>query len=75
MHGRLSAQAHDVRGLLADIVRSATGDATQTRVRIFRVPFEVNVRLDHIARRYITGHKKRIGLQGSVFTTLRAEFL
>jgi len=49
-------------------------DATETRVRIVKVPFEVNVRLDPIARRYITGHKKKIDLRGPVFTTVRAEF-
>ena len=50
-------------------------DATETRVRIVKVPFEVNVRLDPISQRYITGHKKKkIDLRGSVFTTVRAEF-
>jgi len=49
-------------------------DATETRVRIVKVPFEVNVRLDPIAQRYITGHKKKIDLRGLVFTTVRAEY-
>jgi O-phosphoseryl-tRNA synthetase len=60
----------------ADIeAASATGDATETRVRIVKVPSEVNVRLDPIAQRYITSHKKKIDLRGPVFTTVRAEFL
>ena len=50
-------------------------DATETRVCIVKVPSEVNVRLDPIAQRYITGHKKKIDLRGPVFTTVRAEFL
>jgi O-phosphoseryl-tRNA synthetase len=59
----------------ADIeAASATGDASQTRVRIVKVPSEVNVRLDPMAQRYITGHKKKIDLRGPVFTTVRAEF-
>ena len=50
-------------------------DATKTRVRIVKVPSEVNVRLDPIAQRYITGHKKEIDLRRLVFTTVRAEFM
>ena len=50
-------------------------DATETRVRIVKVPSEVNLRLDPIAQRYITAHKKKIDPRGPVFTTVRAEFL
>ncbi|WP_094227191.1 O-phosphoserine--tRNA ligase [Methanolobus psychrotolerans] len=44
----------------------------ETRVRIVKVPSEINIRLEPIAQRYITSNKKKIDIRGPVFTTVRA---
>lgn len=45
------------------------------RVRIVKVPSEVNVKIGPTAQRYITGKNKKIDLRGPVFTSVKAEFL
>ncbi|MCG7853073.1 MAG: O-phosphoserine--tRNA ligase, partial [Methanosarcinaceae archaeon] len=45
----------------------------ETRVRIVKVPSEINIRLEPLAQRYITSNKKKIDIRGPVFTTVRAE--
>ncbi|ABE51866.1 O-phosphoserine--tRNA ligase [Methanococcoides burtonii] len=45
----------------------------ETRVRIVKVPSEINIKLDPLAQRYITGKKQKIDIRGPVFTTVRAE--
>ncbi len=45
----------------------------ESRVRIVKVPSEINVKLDELSQRYITGKKKKIDIRGPVFTTVRAE--
>jgi O-phosphoseryl-tRNA synthetase len=49
------------------------GSGCETRVRIIKVPSEINIRIDPIAQRYITGLKKKIDTRGPVFTTVRME--
>ncbi len=44
----------------------------ETRVRIVKVPSEINIRLEPLAQRYITSNKKKIDIRGPVFTTVRA---
>ncbi|MCG2727782.1 MAG: O-phosphoserine--tRNA ligase [Candidatus Methanoperedenaceae archaeon] len=51
------------------------GSASETRVRIIKVPSEINIRIDPIAQRYITGNKKKIDMRGPVFTTVRMEII
>jgi len=51
------------------------GSGCETRVRIIKVPSEINVRIDPIAQRYITGNKKKIDTRGPVFTTVRMEIV
>ena len=51
------------------------GEGSETRVRIIKVPSEINIRLDPIAQRYITGLKKKIDTRGPVFTTIRMEIV
>ncbi|MBN1134865.1 MAG: O-phosphoserine--tRNA ligase [Methanosarcinaceae archaeon] len=52
----------------------ADGQSTwETRVRIVKVPSEINIRLEPLAQRYITSKKKKIDIRGPVFTTVRAE--
>ncbi len=51
------------------------GRGWETRVRIIKVPSEINVRIDPIVQRYITGLKKKIDKRGPVFTTVRMEFI
>ncbi|MFP4655308.1 MAG: O-phosphoserine--tRNA ligase [Methanohalobium sp.] len=46
---------------------------TETRVRIVKVPSEINIKLDSLAQRYITGKNKNIEIRGPVFTTVRAK--
>ncbi|MDG6243442.1 MAG: O-phosphoserine--tRNA ligase [Methanolobus sp.] len=43
----------------------------ETRVRIVKVPSEINIRLEPLAQRYITSNKKKIDIRGPVFTTVR----
>ena len=45
----------------------------ETRVRIVKVPSEINIKLDPLAQRYITGKKQKIDIRGPVFTTVRTE--
>ncbi|AKB26642.1 O-phosphoseryl-tRNA(Cys) synthetase [Methanosarcina sp. MTP4] len=45
-----------------------------TRVRIVKVPSEVNLRIGPMAQRYITGKNKKIDIRGPIFTTVKAEF-
>ncbi len=51
------------------------GSSTETRVRVVKVPSEINIRLDPIAQRYITGNKRKIDVRGPVFTTVRMEIV
>jgi O-phosphoseryl-tRNA synthetase len=46
---------------------------TETRVRIVKVPSEINIKLDPLAQKYITGKNKNIEIRGPVFTTVRAK--
>ncbi len=43
----------------------------ETRVRIVKVPSEINIRLEPLAQRFITSNKKKIDIRGPVFTTVR----
>ncbi len=52
-----------------------TGSGSETRVRIIKLPSEINIRIDPIAQRYITGIKKKIDMRGPVFTTVRMEII
>ncbi|ADI74559.1 O-phosphoseryl-tRNA(Cys) synthetase [Methanohalobium evestigatum Z-7303] len=52
----------------------ASGETeTETRVRIVKVPSEINIKLDPLAQKYITGKNKNIEVRGPVFTTVRAK--
>ncbi len=51
------------------------GEGSETRVRIIKVPSEINIRIDPIVQRYITGLKKKIDTRGPVFTTVRMEII
>ncbi|MPN46978.1 hypothetical protein SDC9_194577 [bioreactor metagenome] len=44
------------------------------RVRIVKVPSEVNLKIGSTAQRYITGKNKKIDVRGPVFTSIKAEF-
>lgn len=43
----------------------------ETRVRIVKVPSEINIRLEPLAQRFITSNKRKIDIRGPVFTTVR----
>jgi O-phosphoseryl-tRNA synthetase len=51
------------------------GSGSETRIRIIKVPSEVNIRIDPIAQRYITGLNKKIDTRGPVFTTVKMEII
>ncbi len=52
----------------------ASGESEwETRVRIVKVPSEINIKLEPLAQRFITSNKKKIDIRGPVFTTVRAE--
>ncbi len=53
----------------------ASGESEwETRVRIVKVPSEINIKLEPLAQRFITSNNKKIDIRGPVFTTVRAEF-
>ena len=58
---------------IEDAVKNASG--SETRARIIKVPSEINIRIDPIAQRYITGLKKKIDTRGPVFTTVKMEII
>ena len=60
-----------------EIEEAAMSEATEhiVRVRIAKVPSEVNLKIGPIAQRYITGKKKKIDMRGPVFTSVKAEFV
>ena len=51
------------------------GRDSETRARIIKVPSEINIRIDPIAQRYITGNNKKIDMRGPVFTTVKMEIV
>lgn len=58
---------------IEDAAREGRGQ--ETRVRIIKVPSEINITIDPIAQRYITGNKKKIDTRGPVFTTVKMEIM
>jgi O-phosphoseryl-tRNA synthetase len=60
-----------------EIEEAAMSEATEhiIRVRIAKVPSEVNLKIGPVAQRYITGKKKKIDMRGPVFTSVKAEFM
>ena len=56
---------------IEEAVENGDGEV-ETRVRIVKVPSEINIRIDSLVHRYITGIKKRIDIRGPVFITVRA---
>ncbi|MEM3519184.1 MAG: O-phosphoserine--tRNA ligase [Candidatus Hadarchaeales archaeon] len=44
------------------------------RVRNVKQPSDINIEIDEVAARYITGKRKKIDLRGPVFTTVLAKF-
>ncbi len=46
---------------------------SETRARIVKTPAEINIVLNPLAQRYITGNNKKIDIRGPVFTTIRAK--
>lgn len=47
----------------------------EMRVRIVKSPGEINIRVDPVAARYITGHNKKIDVRGPMFTTARVKII
>lgn len=58
---------------IEDAVKKGSG--SQIRARIIKVPSEINIRIDPIAQRYITGLKKKIDTRGPIFTTVNMEII
>jgi len=48
-------------------------EEVDVRVRIAKLPSDVNIRISDVARRYITGKKRKIDIAGPVFIGVRAE--
>jgi len=48
-------------------------EGVNVRVRIAKRPSDVNVRISDVARRYVTGKKRKIDVAGPVFIGVRAE--
>ena len=51
----------------------AGGNIHQTRFKIVRGPGDINIYVDPVANRYITGKNRKIDVRGPVFTTIEAE--
>lgn len=51
------------------------GTGSETRARIIKVPSEINIKIDPIVQRYITGIQKKIDIRGPVFTTVKMEIV
>ncbi|NJD52426.1 MAG: O-phosphoserine--tRNA ligase [Candidatus Methanoperedens sp.] len=51
------------------------GNGCEIRARIIKVPSEINITIDPIVQRYITGLQKKIDTRGPVFTTVRMEIV
>ncbi len=65
-----------VASLAAAKIEEAVNNNLKTvnvRVRMVKHPSDVNIRIDDVARRYITGEKKKIEVTGPVFIGVRAE--
>jgi O-phosphoseryl-tRNA synthetase len=45
------------------------------RVRIVKVPSEINLKIGPIAQRHVTGKNKKIDMRGPVFTSVKAQFI
>lgn len=60
-----------------EIEEAAMSGASEhiARVRIVKVPSEINIKVGPIAQRYITGKKKKIDMRGPVFISVKAEFM
>ncbi len=57
---------------IEEAVRRGEGEVN-IRVRMARSPRDVNIRISDVARRYITGARKKINIAGPVFLGVRAE--
>lgn len=60
-----------------EIEEAAMSEANEhiVRIRIVKVPSEVNLKIGPTAQRYITGKKKKIDMRGPVFVSVKAEFV
>ena len=58
--------AHEIEGALKE-----GNKELEVRIKISRSPNDINIRIDPIAKRYITSQNKKIDLRGPVFTTVR----
>lgn len=54
-------------------ISAAKGEDCEIRIRIVKVPGEVNINVHPVAHRHITGNNKKIDLRGPVFTTVRMQ--
>ncbi len=60
-----------------EIEEAAMSEANEHifRVRIVKVPSEINLKIGPIAQRHITGKNKKIDMRGPVFTSVKAQFI
>ena len=68
----LDAVASLAAAKVEEAVESGMEDV-DVRVRIAKRPSDVNIRISDVARRYITGKKRKIDIAGPVFIGVRAE--
>ena len=68
----LDAVASLAAARVGETVESGKEDM-DVRVRIAKLPSDVNIKVSDVARRYITGKKKKIDVAGPVFIGVRAE--
>ncbi|MDY6965032.1 MAG: O-phosphoserine--tRNA ligase [Halobacteriota archaeon] len=56
-------------------VSAAKGEDCEERVRIVKVPGEINIAIHPVAHRHITDNNKKIDIRGPVFTMVKMEVL
>ncbi len=50
-----------------------SNDSITIRVKVAKLPSDINIKIDEIGRRYITSKNKKIDIRGPVFIGIRAE--
>jgi len=60
---------------IEEMARRGQGGKLNIRVKIAKLPSDVNIRINSLAEKYITGKKKRIIIKGPTFIGIRAKIL
>ena len=61
----------------SEIEKAARENRRQVKIRVrnVKLPSDINLEIDEVAKRYVTANKKRIDIRGPVFTAVTAELV